>query len=180
MKAFRRSRGRVVWRCSANEVQLLTSLTEQYVELMAPPAAVRDDDPLAQLAGEMDLEPLNRDDPAIEKLFPIAYRDDPGADAEYRSHAEASMRRAKAMDAAVVLAALEAAGDDVEIPLADVDAWLRTTNGLRLVLGARLGIETADMAEAVDDLDPDHPAYAAVEIYQWLGYVQTALLDVLQ
>ena len=59
------------------------------------------------------------------------------------------------------------------------EAWLRTVNALRLVLGARLGIESADMAAAVEELGDDHPAYPGVEVYQWLGYVQGALLDCL-
>ncbi len=179
MKAFRRTKGALLWRCSANEVALLTTLTEQFLELIEPPVAHDADDWMAVLQGEMDTEPLDRDDPAIGRLFPAGYRDDPAADEEFRSLTEASMRRAKAVDAHHVLDALRGAGDDVGITMGEVGAWLRTTNALRIVLGARLGIETAEHAEAVDSLPEDHPAYWTVEVYQWLGYVQTALLDAL-
>jgi len=179
VKAFKRSRDGLLWRCSANEVRLLESLVEQFVELVDPPHAADTDDPLSVLQGEMEADPLDRDDPAIERLFPSAYRSDEAAAEEFRSLTEASMRRAKAADARIVLADLADVGDGVAIAKADVDAWLRTTNGLRIVLGARLGIETAALSEVAENLPEDHPAYAAVEIYQWLGYVQTAMLDAL-
>ncbi len=179
MKAFKRTKTAVVWRCSANEVDLLTTLTEQFLELIEPPPTRDPSDWMSVLQGEMDTEPLDRQDPAIERLFPLAYRDDAAASAEFSSLTEASMRRAKAVDARQVLAALAAVGDDVTIPLPEIGAWLRTTNGLRLVLAARIGIDSAEIAELVDSLPPQHPASAAVEIYQYLGYVQTALLDAL-
>lgn len=179
MKAFRRSGAGVAWRCSTNEVTLLTMLTEQFLELVEPPQMPDPDDWMAVLQAELDTEPLDREDPAILRLFPSAYPDDIAADDEFRSLTEPAMRRAKATDARAVLSALAAAGDDVPIAAGDVAAWLRTTNALRLVLGARLGIDSAAAAESVDLVGEDHPAFAAVEIYQWLGYVQTALLDVL-
>ncbi len=187
MRAFERTAGGVVWHCSEVEVGLLASMATQLIELVDPPAEATD--PFAALQAELEADPLDRDDPAVARLFPAAYREDDAADAEFRALTEAAMRRAKACEAQVVLDALAAAdlpagsGDEgsgvVTVPDADVDAWLRTLNALRLTLGARLGIETAEIAAVVDELDDDHPAYPVVQMYHWLGYVQTALLEAL-
>ena len=179
MKAFRRTRDGIRWRSSRNEVRLLRTLAEQLVEMVAPPEAADADDWMIVLENEFDTAPLDRGDPAVRRLFPAAYRDDEAADAEWRSLTEASMRRKKADEARVVLAALEGGGTEVTFGVEAAEAWLRTVNALRLVLGARLGIESADMAAAVEELGDAHPAYPAVEVYQGLGYVQGALLDCL-
>jgi len=179
VKAFRRTRDGIRWRSSRNEVRLLRTLAEQLVKMVAPPEAADADDWMIVLENEFDTAPLDRGDPAVRRLFPAAYRDDEAADAEWRSLTEASMRRKKADEARVVLAALEGGGTEVTFGVEAAEAWLRTVNALRLVLGARLGIESADMAAAVEELGDDHPAYPAVEVYQWLGYVQGALLDCL-
>jgi len=48
---------------------------------------------------------------------------------------------------------------------------------MRLVLGARLGIDDDKDAELVDDLDPDDERAPVATCTHWIGYVQSLLLD---
>ncbi|MCR2818889.1 DUF2017 domain-containing protein [Microbacterium sp. zg.Y1090] len=117
------------------------------------------------------------DDPALARLVPDAYRDDPDAAREFRELTASDLLGRRRDDARAVLQHLSSAGvpldtdgvspgaltDTVGLPLSadGVRAWLRILNALRLVLASRLGIDV------VDDHDADDPRYA---IYDWLGY----------
>ncbi len=117
------------------------------------------------------------DDPAIARLTPSAYPDDPDAAREFRSVTERDLLRRRADDAGVVLADLAVAGDVTEVadlPMEEAveglvirldpdraASWLRTLNAVRLVLAERLGIKRE---EDVDDADP------RFGVYEWLGY----------
>lgn len=171
--------GSIVWAAQVFEVGLLTSLAEQLVTIIDAP--VWSDDPLERWSNEQAASELDRDDPVIERLFPSAYEDTDDA-AEYRWLMEAEQRSAKSADAQVVLAALGEA--DARLPLVRIEpgteqAWLRCSNAMRLALGARLGIETEEDSEALDELDEDDPRSQVADVYQWLMYVQTCLLDCL-
>jgi hypothetical protein len=48
---------------------------------------------------------------------------------------------------------------------------------MRLVLGARLGIDDDKDAELIDELDPDDDRTPIADVYHWVGYVQSLLLD---
>ena len=117
------------------------------------------------------------DDPAIARLVPDAYRDDPAAAREFREVTQRDLLERRSADAAVVLATVapaagvtaETGPDDpvlmevVELRLDSdqLQAWLRCLAALRLVLAERLGIRT----EA--DHDGDDPRFG---VYEWLGY----------
>jgi hypothetical protein len=64
----------------------------------------------------------------------------------------------------------------VEIPLAHLDAWLKTVTSVRLSLAVRLGIETADDLQELDDLPDDDPRAFVYNIYEWLAFFSEALL----
>ena len=59
----------------------------------------------------------------------------------------------------------------VTISPAEAQSWLRCLTDMRLTIAARLGIEN------YDDLPIDNPPL--VELYDWLGFVQASLVDVL-
>lgn len=116
------------------------------------------------------------DDPAIGRLVPDAYPDDPAAAREFRDLTEQELLHRRAADAATVIASLRDAsalpgGDDSDADLTEiaivpldreeVGAWLRTLAAVRLILASRLGIEDED------DHDDDDPRYG---VYEWLGY----------
>lgn len=170
--------GDITWYPLPFEVGLLESLVTQLVELVDAPAW--SDDPLERWANEHRVAPLDREDPALARLFPEASSDEEVA-GEYRRLMEAELRTQKAAEAELVLAALRpAVGEaepEVRIVAAEVDPWLRTLNALRLVLGARLEITDDEDAEEIDGLDEDDVRAPTADVYHWLGHVQGGLLD---
>jgi hypothetical protein len=176
---FRRSLGgRIVLRADVVERGILTDLVGQLVEFVAPEDEP-DADPLARLVG-IDPDAERPDDPALARLFPDAYADDDEAAGEFRRFTERSLREAKLANAAVVLDALDRAGDKDKVTLSDDEAraWLGTLNDLRLTLGSRLGIDE-DSHELVASLAEDDPAFAVFHVYDWLTFLQETLVQAL-
>ena len=117
------------------------------------------------------------DDPAIARLVPDAYRDDPEAAQEFRDVTQTDLIARRIDDAGVLLSTLgtvervpgDAPLDDprfTEVVTITIDsdesrAWMRTLAAVRLVLAERLGIQVED------DRAEDDPRFG---IYDWLGY----------
>jgi hypothetical protein len=167
----------------------IDGLLEQLTALLAPPAeTVADDppDPADTLAGldwpEADAVEIP-EDPAVRRLLPDAYRDDPEAAAEFRRYTELALRDEMAADFAVVradLQVLSAAPHQLTLNHDQAEAWLRALNRLRLVLAVRLGIETADDHERLEYLDPADPRAEPFLLYEWIGYLLGAVLRALR
>jgi hypothetical protein len=108
-------------------------------------------------------------DPALARLSPAAYPDDPLRELEFEQMAGDDL-------AAGRLAALrelrDTAGADV-LEEEQALAWLRTLNDLRLVLGARLDVTEES---GVEDFAGDEASSAAFELYGALGMIQGELL----
>jgi len=117
-------------------------------------------------------------DPALARLLPDAYRDDPDAAGEFRRFTEQSLRSAKQESARIVLETLPADGGPVKLSREQAQSWLRALNDVRLALGVRLGV-TEDFEEQWQELDPADSASAAFEVYAWLGGVQESLVQAL-
>ena len=64
-----------------------------------------------------------------------------------------------------------------EITSADLDAWLKTLNGVRLSLAVRLGIESEDDHADLEKLPARDPRTQLVALYDWLGLVLESLLE---
>lgn len=163
-----------------HEIALLTSLTEQYVELLggASEPVTGGDDPLAWLSEAMgESSRLDHTDPLIQRLFPDARPDDPVASAEFRRFTEDDQRRTRIEDAAVVLAALGRDADALAVTRADFPAWLRTINALRLSLAVRLGIEDEQAHEELLALPSRDPRSYLVSLFEWLGFFLESLLE---
>ncbi|HWK78336.1 DUF2017 family protein [Microbacterium sp.] len=125
-------------------------------------------------------------DPAIDRLTPAPYPDDPAAAAEFATATRDDLLDRRTADAAVVRRALEMfvdpgeddegenedQPDQIEITIrrAEIDAWLRTLTALRLIIATRLGITTAD-----DDHDPDDARFG---VYDWLAYRLDSLIAI--
>ncbi|ROP49566.1 MULTISPECIES: DUF2017 domain-containing protein [unclassified Rathayibacter] len=145
---------------------------------------------LRHLAGEM-LELLDRgtsedarNDPALARLLPDAYRDDDEAAAEFRRFTAPDLAGRKMDDARAITAALDAgegsgharvfAGlGEVAVRLEPPQAlsWLRGLTDMRLALAARLGIVDTD------DVEPEDETGQAIRaVYDWLGSVQDGLV----
>jgi hypothetical protein len=145
---------------------------------------------LRHLAGEM-LELLDRgtsedarNDPALARLLPDAYRDDEEAAAEFRRFTAPDLAGRKMDDARAITAALDAgegsgharvfAGlGEVAVQLEPPQAlsWLRGLTDMRLALAARLGIVDTDEVEPEDET-----GQAIRAVYDWLGSVQDGLV----
>jgi len=130
------------------------------------------------LGGRAAADPLDGgrgtpEDPALARLLPDAYRDDPHAAGEFRRLTESSLRRDKAAAAERLLATLPEDGPgEVRLDPETTESWLSTINDVRLALGTRLEV-TEEMAEPDPD-DPDAPAYV---VYLWLTELQGVLVE---
>lgn len=138
-------------------------------------------DPFTEMEGAPGVPPA---DPALARLLPDAYTDDPDAAADFRRFTERDLVAGKQANIRALLATLEAAGlggppagepRRVRLDAAALDAWLHALNDLRLALGSRLeisdGYEEQIAAMAVDD--PRLPHFA---LYEWLTGLQDALV----
>jgi hypothetical protein len=135
-------------------------------------------------------------DPALRRLLPDAYTDDPEAAAEFRRFTaddllERKVRNARCLlaslgeepladiadepDDAALHAAADAAADAqpvaVDLDADDVQSWLRTLTDLRLTLAERLEIGSDGMPRLSDDEAP-----FLHDIYDWFGMVQESLV----
>jgi len=119
------------------------------------------------------------EDPALARLFPDAYRDDPKAAREFRRYTEVGLRARKIADARAVLGTLAGAGrrQRLDVPLAQ--AWLRTLTDLRLTLGTRLEVDDETDEQSWADLDDEDPRKPTFAIYSWLGWLQESLVRAL-
>ncbi|WP_157640881.1 DUF2017 family protein [Longispora albida] len=114
-------------------------------------------------------------DPALARLFPDIYADDPEAAAEIRKYTQSDLKQEK-LDAAGVL--IGQLGEHVTLTTDQADAWLRALNDARLVLAIRLGIgEDFDIEGEDDPIDEDPDVWTW--IYRYLSYLQASLIDVL-
>jgi hypothetical protein len=174
MTGFQRSvTGRVVGRLDVVERGLLRSLAEQVVDLVTPETAV-EDDPLAEMVG-ITPDAQEPTDPALARLLPAGYDDDPEAAAEFRRFTDRSLRDLKLAHARRVLADLENSGDKVRLSDDGVAAWLGFLTDARLTLGVRLGV-TAETLEELSNLAEDDPRAAMYFLYDWLTYLQETLV----
>ena len=110
-------------------------------------------------------------DPAVRRLFPTAFPDDPERQREYadltRDFLEEHHRRS--------LTTLAATTGKREVDGDEIAAWLSAINDIRLVLGTRLDVTDgpgAGTRRASDD--PYAPLDAA---YNYLGWLQAHVID---
>ena len=164
----------VTARFTPGESELLRDLAGQLVELLADRSAEGDpgDVLLAQLGiGGSTMAPL---DPAVARLLPDAYRGDDSAASEHRHLTERGLIDRKVANAQAVIGSLGASS--ITLSDAQVQSWLRTLTDLRLTIAARLEIEQ-DGDEGRIETDADFALQAA---YDWLGYLQGTLVEVLE
>jgi Domain of unknown function (DUF2017) len=191
VRKFARKRGMITTSLNAYEVELLTSLIKQLVELVSDgePAGFPVDpapaDPFEALVAELEVdrdEPEVPEDPVLKRLFPDAYPQDRTASSDFRRFTERDLKAKKVADAQVVLdrlAATELGARDLRIPRQEVEAWLRTLTSVRLALATRLGVTDAEAAEALSALPDDDPRSFLVSVYEWLGFAQETMVNAL-
>lgn len=169
----------IVARFTASEAAILRNLAQQLVVMLLDRSAEVVGEPASVLyaqagIGGGDTPPL---DPALARLLPDAYLGDREAASEHRHLTERGLIDRKVRNAQTVAAALEGVAGPVPVRLdpAAVQSWLRTLTDLRLTLAARLEIvEDGDEGRLEDDDDA-----AMLAVYDWLGYLQGALIECL-
>lgn len=183
----------IVTQLSADEVDLLTSLVGQLVEMVSDgqpeqlggqsgtgDASAESDDPFEQWARELEPEqPSIPDDPALQRLFPTAYPDDSDAAADFRRYTERDLRATKVSEANAVLnrlAETEQGRHQLRIPPDEEDAWLRTLTSVRLAVASRLGVKDAAAATELASVEPSDPRAFMASVYEWLGFAQETMI----
>ena len=128
-------------------------------------------DLLRSLPGQLrDL--LSTDDPALERLYPPAYVDDPERNDEYQRlvRGDLTERRMTSIDV------MESTIDATDLDEEQLVAWMGAINDLRLVLGTRLDVSEEPLEEQVDEHDPRAPAFA---LYGYLSHLQETVVQAL-
>ena len=100
------------------------------------------------------------DDPVLARLFPPAYVDDAEKEAGFRALARDELLEQR-------LAAIDEVEATLELELLTVeqaDAWARSLNALRLVLGTRLDVQEDDERLGIGPEHPDAPAWLLYEL----------------
>jgi hypothetical protein len=178
---IRKRRKTVIVSFAEHEADILANLLRNLVELLydgMPPRAAQSSDPLAALL-DNDGPTSPPEDVVLQRLLPDAYKEDDQAAAEFRRFTERGLRDNKVTDAKRVLTAIEGAAsvsDGISLEPDDQLAWLRALNDLRLAIGTRLDIQEEDDHTVWEKLPDDDPRRLTYDLYDWLGYVQSALL----
>lgn len=191
MKKFKRKGKAVVSHLSRYEVELLSSLVVQLVEMVSQgvpghfKTASESDDPFETWARDLEVHPDEPEvpkDPVLQRLFPNAYPQDPDAASDFRRFTEHDLKVKKIADAQLVLQRLEQTqqgAHELRIPVEEADQWLRTLTSVRLAVATRLGITDADAADELAELPDEDPRAYMLSIYDWLGFAQETLVSAL-
>jgi len=108
-------------------------------------------------------------DPAMARLYPPAYLDDPIRNLEFEEMAGDDLTRER-LEA---IERMKATVDAERLSEDDLLAWLSVANDLRLVLGTRLEI-TEETSEA--DFPPEDPRSGAFALYSYLSWLVDAIV----
>ena len=129
---------------------------------------------MVHLFGELRdvLTQADTSDPALRRLFPAAYHDDPERDAEYH---ELMRSELVASRLTAISRVTEVVGDGDRLEAGDMDLLLQSLNAVRLLLGTMLDVSEDD----VDDTgrltdDPDDPVATQAHLYSYLGWLLEA------
>jgi len=172
-RAGRGSRVRLVATLEPQEAAVLLGLVGEVRRMLAGRADDNPADELAVLTGMRTGPSTKPEDHVLARLLPDFSTDDEDLSAGMRSLHEPELIDAKDGAAQVILETLAPAGGKVELTPAQADAWLTALNDIRLALGTALDV-SEDMPE---QLPPDDPRGAHLGVYQWLTFVQDALVQ---
>jgi hypothetical protein len=111
-------------------------------------------------------------DPAMARLYPPAYEDDPIRNLEYERLAGDDLTSQRLAS----ITTMEGSIDADRLTEKQLLAWLSVLNDLRLVLGTRLEI-TEETTE--DDFGADDPRASAFALYAYLTWLVGSIVDAL-
>jgi Domain of unknown function (DUF2017) len=151
-RPFRRRRDRFAVHLGPGERELLVELCRQSRELLAS------EDPSS--------------DPAVARLFPAAYRDDPLRSLEFETTLGDTPRAGKL----AAIETVERTVDADELSEEELLVWLGAVNDFRLVLGTRIDITEESTEQDYPEGDPNHDAFG---VYAYLTWLQDRMLRAL-
>ena len=113
------------------------------------------------------------DDANLRRLFPTAYHNDAKKDAEYQRLMRDELLESRL---AAIDVAISVIDKDDEITAEEIDAFARSINSLRLVLGTTLDIAESDYGSQSENSDRDETSAAdeyliQKELYEYLGWL---------
>jgi Domain of unknown function (DUF2017) len=115
----------------------------------------------------------NSDDDVEKRLFPDAFDDEDEAQ-KFKEMVGSELRAEKLKALELMRAGIVAGGGRTTLSPADVEAWLRGLNDLRLAIGTRLDVTEEKMADIPDE---DDPASVPLGLVHWLGWLQEMMID---
>ncbi|MEE4022586.1 DUF2017 domain-containing protein [Gordonia sp. PKS22-38] len=185
----RKGRGSSLRICSQldpHEVELLSSMVTSMQELLLERESTAPTDELSEVTGIRTGHSEAPSDVTLGRLLPDFHRPDqdraPTAEMvngevnrALRSVHEPHIISAKMAAAQVVLDTLPRGGGELALTEAQAMEWLTALNDVRLALGAMLGISE----DTPDQLPPEHPHAAHLDVYHWLTVMQELLVEAL-
>ena len=136
---------------------------------------------LSELADQVDSVLLlgEADDPALGRLLPNAYPEDLEASEEFTRYTRESLVDGKRQAAQSVRDATAVDHPDdgvvqIELDQAQAWGWLTFLTDLRLILAERVGLDDDE-----DDADVETRDDYLRAAYEWAGFVQGSMLEVL-
>lgn len=177
MASIRSRGGTLTLTLDGDEAALLRAVVSDVRSLLEPPPDAGSGDPLEELAGMTDSDGIPPTDPALARLLPDGYRDDPEAAADLRRLTEGSLRQTKSEAAEQVLGSIPDGGGKVKLGDEEAGAWLTSLNDVRLVLGTRLGV--SEESEMLGGYEPGEAGAAPYLVYHWLTGLQEELVTAL-
>jgi hypothetical protein len=173
---FRKARkGGVSLTLGSTETRILRHVLTEMLELLGPEEEVADPLAAALGIGRIGTSTTVPDDPALARLFPDGYTDDPEASADFRRYTEPSLRAAKRLATRTALETIGEPGRRQVLSLEQAELWLRALNDTRLVLGERLGVDD-DWDVVAASLAEDDPRRSLYWVYDRLTYLQETLV----
>ncbi|GAA3688685.1 DUF2017 domain-containing protein [Gordonia hankookensis] len=183
----RKGRGPSMRICSnldVHEVELLVSMVTSLRELLSERESTAPRDELSDLTGIRTGHSAAPGDATLGRLLPDFHRPDQDQEltadvvngdvnGALRSVHEPHIIDAKMAAAQVVLDTLPPGGGDLALTEDQAMEWLTALNDVRLALGAMLGISE----DTPDQLPPDHPHAAHLDVYHWLTVMQELLVE---
>ncbi|WP_028937420.1 DUF2017 domain-containing protein [Pseudonocardia spinosispora] len=172
-KHGRGTKVRLVGLFDENEARLLRGLITQVRDMLQERHGEVPQDELALLTGISSGHSSPPEDAVLARLLPDFHREDSEMASMLRSVREPELIQAKTEAAETILETCPPEGGKVELTVDQADSWLAALNDIRLALGTTLGV-TEDMPEEPPE---DESAAAHLGVYQWLTFVQDALVQ---
>jgi hypothetical protein len=172
-RAGRGSKVRLVASLEAQEAAVLRGLVGEVRQMLAGRTDDNPADELAILTGIRTGPSTRPSDRVLARLLPDFTTEDADLAAGLRSLHEPELIEAKDSAATILLDTLPESGGKIELTPEQADAWLAALNDVRLALGTALDVSE----EMPEDLPPDDPRAAHIGVYQWLTFVQDALVQ---